>query len=79
MANIPATIDLVQMISLDQMGNKIETNLNKNFGRTKIATYEQINTIARALNNLTTNTYNDSLVVMTKSVNEALAEQAAQG
>ncbi len=75
MANIPATIDLVQMISLDQLGNKIETNLNKNFGRTQIATYEQINTIARALNNLTTNTYNDSLVVMTKSVNEALAEQ----
>lgn len=79
MATIPARIDYVQMISYDALGNKYETNLNKNFGTTSIETYEYINTIARALNALTSNTYNDSLVVMTKSVNEALIEQSAEG
>lgn len=38
------------------------------------ATAQNIDTFARALNNLTVNTYSDTLIVDTSSVNETLAE-----
>ena len=38
------------------------------------ATAANIDTFARALNNLTTNAYSDTLIVDTSSVNETLAE-----
>lgn len=38
------------------------------------ATAQNIDTFSRALNNLTVNTYSDTLIVDTSSVNETLAE-----
>lgn len=62
--------------STDQLGNayqKTFTNANP------AATDAQIDTFARAVNNLSTNTYVDTIKVETESVNEALAEAENEG
>lgn len=74
MVRIPATVQNITNKSVDQLGNVYETNLLKGFGDTELESYNYVNTVARALIGLTSNTYQDSIVIMSKSVNEALAE-----
>lgn len=59
--------------SVDQLGNNYQktiTHVNP------ASTNQQIDTFARAFNNLGTNTYVDTVKVETTSINEALAEEA---
>ena len=65
------------IISNDQLGNEITTNISKGFSINGAATYQQVDTASRALNALTTNTYNDTQLITEVSVNEKLAEEAA--
>lgn len=71
---IPAEVQSITMKSMDALEKLYEDNLFKGFGSAILETYNYVDTVARALNGLTTNTYSDSIVVMDKSVNEALAE-----
>lgn len=73
-----ATIGNVQtiyLISLNQMGEEYETNISKGFTVNGAATYRQIDTASRALNALTTNTYSDTNLITSVSVNEVLMEE----
>ena len=59
--------------SVDQLGNnyqKTVTHVNPEITNT------QLDTFARGYNNLSTNTYVDTMKVDVESVNEALAEEA---
>lgn len=59
--------------SVDQLGNNYQktiTHVNPE------STNQQIDTFARAFNNLGTNTYVDTVKVETTSINEALVEEA---
>ena len=56
----------------DTYGNEV----NKSFQNASTsATAANIDTAMRALNNLTTNTYGDTVIVEQESVNEILAEE----
>lgn len=74
MVVIPARQEYIVTKSYDQMSELYETNITKGFGSLSVESYNYVNTVARALIALTTNTYNDSNVIMTKSVNDALSE-----
>lgn len=59
--------------SVDNLGNNYQktiTHVNPE------STNQQIDTFARAFNNLGTNTYVDTVKVETTSINEALVEEA---
>lgn len=71
--NIPATPNAIYLKTIDQLANRYETNVTKGFS-TGVATYDYVNTACRSLASLLTNTYLDSIVEMSKSVNEALAD-----
>lgn len=74
MVAIPARQEYVLTKSYDQQSKQYETNITKGFGSLYVESYNYVDTVARALIALTTQTYNDSDVIMTKSVNEALSE-----
>ena len=62
--------------SVDQLGNTYQkTIIHVN----PESTNAQIDTFARAFNNLGTNTYVDTVKVETESINEAIAEAEAEG
>lgn len=61
--------------SVDALGNNFQktiTHVNPE------STNQQIDTFSRAFNNLGTNTYVDTVKVTTISINDALAEAAAE-
>lgn len=72
-ANTPVG-NVTQMIlkSADGNGNNYETKLP--FVINSTATYEKVDAAARALSSLSTNTYQDTLLITQVSVNEVLAE-----
>ena len=72
-ANTPVG-NVTQMIlkSTDASGNDYETKLP--FAINSTATYEKVDAAARAINSLSTNTYQDTLLITQVSVNEVLAE-----
>lgn len=70
------TVNTVYLISQDQLGNKIETNISKGMSVGSTATYAQVDQAMRALNNLTGYTYNDTNLVKTISVNEVIVEES---
>lgn len=72
--SIPAIPNQINMKSMDALGENYTTNITKGFGEPLVSTYDYVDTAARALCALSTNTYVDSIVIMSKSVNEALAE-----
>lgn len=76
MVYIPAYQQSIVTQTKDQLGNEYETTITKGFGGLNVATYNYVNQVARALIGLTTNTYQDSTVIMSKSVDEALADDA---
>lgn len=72
---IPARANSITLKSTTQSMEEQETNLTKGFGGPLVSTYNYVDTVARSLAGLTTNTYTDSIVVMSKSVSEALDEE----
>lgn len=75
MVPIPATVNYVETTATDALQNTYTFNITKGFGPTQPQSYNYVDTVARSLVALTTLTYGDSNVVMTKSVNDALAEE----
>lgn len=71
--------------SKDQLAKDIketigEVNLDVSEGSAqRLANAQKIDTLARAINGLTTNTYQNSFVEYSFSINDVLAEGAAQG
>lgn len=59
--------------STDQLGNEMETTLNKKLLANQEATYQNVDTANRALFELSLNTYQDTICVTNISVAEVLA------
>lgn len=69
-------VNTIYLVSNDQMNTRYETNITgRNITVNYDATYQQVDTTMRALNALTTNTYQDTLLIKTVSVNEVLQEE----
>ena len=64
----------IVIVTTDASGKDIETNLNKSCMVNSEATYQQVNDAARAIADLTRNTYNDTICVTNISTNEQLAD-----
>lgn len=62
------TLTLISRDTNNEISQKNISNVNPN------ATYQNLDTFARAFNALSTNTYVDSLVVNTVSLNEELSD-----
>ena len=61
--------------STDSLGEALETTItNKRLFINPNTNYTDVDTLARLLNNLTTNTYADTDLITVISVNEKLAE-----
>lgn len=71
-ANSPiGNVTAMNIKSSDSYGEKYE---RKVWGKLNpSATYQQVNDVARALNGLTTHSYDDTILVTEKSVEEELA------
>lgn len=78
MASI-GNIQTYLILSQDALGNKFQTNISKGFTINSAATYQQVDQASRALNGLTTNTYQDTQLITVVSVNEKLAEEIEPG
>lgn len=60
----------------DQLENQYETNVSGKFTVNAAATYEQVDTVSRALiANLSTLNYQDTILITKISVTEQLAEE----
>jgi len=70
-------VQTMYLQTTDQLGNKYETNISKGFSVNGAATYQQVDTAVRALAELSTNTYGDTVLITSVSVNEKLEEEAA--
>lgn len=69
-------VNTIYLITQDNLGNRYETNINgRNMTVNYNATYQQVDTAMRALNGLTTNTYEDTNLIKTVSVNEELENE----
>ncbi len=66
-------VDKFVIKSSDNLGEKFETTLNRNFLPNSEATYTRVDTAMKALMTLSTNTYDDTICVTNISVNEVLA------
>lgn len=65
----------MKILSRDALGNDAETTINTSrLFVNPSATYQQVDTFARALMGTSTNTYNDTNLITVISVNEVLAE-----
>lgn len=69
-------VQTVYIMSLDNLGNFYQTNVSKGFQVNPDATYQQVNDAMRALNGLTTNTYQDTTLITAVSVNGKIEEEA---
>lgn len=67
-------VSIMYVQSLDQLGNVFETNVSKGLKVNPEVTYNLVDTAARRLVQLTTNTYQDTILVTNISVNDVLAE-----
>lgn len=67
-------VSIMYLKSYDALGNTYETNVSKGFIVKSTATYQEVDTAVRSINSLTTNTYDDTILVTNISVNDVLAE-----
>lgn len=68
-------VNAMKLKTTDALGNDVETQINN--GRLFVnpnTTYAKVDTFARALANMSTNTYEDTDLITVISVNEVLAE-----
>lgn len=69
-------VNSMQIKSTDSFGEDAVTTItNKRLFVNPSATYQQVDTLARALMGLSNNTYNDTDLITVISVNEKLAEE----
>lgn len=69
-------VQTIYLKSTDNIGTKYETNINgRNMTVNYNATYQQVDAAMRALNGLTTNIYNDTILISPISVNEKMVEE----
>lgn len=66
-------VDTLYIISRDQYNQEIQTNISKGLKVNPEATYENTDTVARSLNWLSRNSYEDTIAVTKISLNEVLA------
>ena len=68
-------IDKMYIITYDQLGNRYETNItSKNIVVKSTKNYEEIDTMNRLLiSDVSTNTYNDTILIKTISLNNAIS------
>lgn len=72
---VVGNVTSMKILSSDTLGNDAETTINTSrLFVNPNATYEQVDTFARALMGTSTNTYNDTNLITVISVNEVLAE-----
>ena len=69
------SVETMYLQTTDQLGTKYETNISKGFKVNSEATYQQVDAASRALAELSTNTYGDTLLITKVSVNEKLDEE----
>lgn len=67
-------VETVYINSTDSFEELHETNVSKGMRVNPYATYQQVDTAARAIAGLTKNTYNDTILVTKISVNEVISE-----
>lgn len=67
-------VETVYINSTDSFEEVHETNVSKGMRVNPYATYQQVDTAARAIAGLTKNTYNDTILVTKISVNEVMSE-----
>lgn len=69
-------VQTIYLQSVDNIGTQYETNINgRNMTVNYNANYQQVDAAMRALNGLTTNTYVDTKLITSISVNEKMAEE----
>lgn len=61
------------ILTTDGLGEEKETNISKGFTVNPETTYAQVDTASRAIANIMTNTYQDTILVTKISVNEIMA------
>lgn len=63
-------VNAVYLTTFDQLGNKFETKINTTKSTLKrTATYNEVNSAMRQLVSMSTNTYEDTLLITAISVN----------
>lgn len=68
-------VSSMQIKSTDNLGKEYQTTIsNKRIFVNPAATYEQVNTLSRALISLSTNNYVDTDLITVVSVNEQLGD-----
>lgn len=67
-------VETVYINSTDSFEEVHETNVSKGMRVNPYATYQQVDTAARAIAGLTKNTYDDTILVTKISVNEVMSE-----
>lgn len=67
-------VEEMYLVSADQMGNEYKTRIGSGLKINPEKTYQEIDTAQRALNGLTNNTYQDTILITNVSVNDALME-----
>lgn len=68
-------VQTVYLITMDNQYNRYETNVSKGFQVNPEATYQNVDDAMRALNALSTNTYQDTTLITAVSVNEKVSEE----
>lgn len=69
-------VQAIYLQSVDNIGTQYDTNINgRNMTVNYNANYQQVDAAMRALNGLTTNTYVDTKLITSISVNEKMAEE----
>lgn len=68
-------VSAVYLVSNDQLGNRYETKINTTKSTIdENTTYQQVDTAMRQLASLSTNTYDDTLLITSVSVNYEMEE-----
>lgn len=68
-------VEEMYLITKDSLENQYKTRVGSGFTINPEKTYQEIDTAQRALAGLTTNTYADTTLITSISVNEKLAEE----
>lgn len=58
----------------DAYGNNYSTNISKGFKVNPVATYQQVDSAIRAVNGLTTHSYDDTVLITQISVNNEMSK-----
>lgn len=68
-------VEEMYLLTTDQLGNSYKTRVGQGFTINSEKTYQEIDTAQRALAGLLSNTYEDTTLITSVSVNDKLAEE----